>query len=275
MRTFASILIAFVITATTSAAANADTSSPTVYLALGDSLAWGYGASAPTHDGYVPRFFEYLRGASHVDTLVNLGNPSYETSATFIAGNPWTGTNQLQDALDTINDPDTDVRVVTLDIGGNDGLNLLNDPACASDPGSATCQQLIGAALYEFSQNYPVILGAIQAALAADPGDEQFFVLTYYNPWGGTGGTWEPLVDAVMLGSDLTVDCAANSDLTKVGLDDLISCMGAAAGATVVDLYSQFDDRGLYLTHIEDGDIHPTDAGYAWIARALMTAERE
>jgi len=37
----------------------------TVYLAIGDSLAWGDGASIPTETAYVPLMADYFAGAVH------------------------------------------------------------------------------------------------------------------------------------------------------------------------------------------------------------------
>jgi hypothetical protein len=164
---------------------------------------------------------------------------------------------------------------VTLDIGGNDALNtLFGDPAC-HEIASAACRAAVAATLARFAANYQTILGALNAALAADPGNETVFVMTYYNAWGGTGDPLEPTADVLLLGTDLTIDCAANaSDATKVGLNDLIACIGMANGAVVVDGYGALDDNALHLTHIAEGDIHPTDAGYAAIARAFMNAEK-
>ena len=91
-----------------------------VYLALGDSLALGVGATVPERVGYVPRFHHALqpakRGGPHA--LINLAVPG-ATSASFITN------GQLASAVAAINDPTTDVQVVTLDIGGNDLLALL------------------------------------------------------------------------------------------------------------------------------------------------------
>jgi len=264
MRTLCAISLAFtlVVTGPPRVAAAA---TPEVYLALGDSLAVGVGASN-IHTTYVQRLFTYYRGAVSVDTLVNLGVGG-ETSASF---GP-----QLARALATIGDPATDARVVTLDIGGNDALGtLFGDPACVADRTSPTCQAAMAATLAAFATNYATILATVNAALAADPGDEQVYVMTYYNLWGGTGDPLEALADTLLLGADLTIDCAANaSDPTKVGLNDLIACIAMASGAVVADVYGAFDDRALVLTHVADADIHPTDAGYATITKAFMDAE--
>ena len=244
----------------------------TVYLALGDSLAWGDGASVPTHTGYVPRLAGYFSGGAHgdADQLVNLAIRG-ETTDTFLAG-------QLAQAIGVINDPDTDVRVVTISIGGNDLLNLLNEPTdpCVQDPSSPICQFLLFTALQNVAATYPVILGSLQAALAADPGTEKVFVMTLYNPFGGTGSPYEVPVDGALLGLDGAVDCSALGNPYNVGLDDIMGCTALAAGAIMVDGYAAIDDNALALTHIGDPgfNIHPNDDGYAALAQAHREADR-
>jgi lysophospholipase L1-like esterase len=244
---------------------------PTVYLALGDSLAWGDGASVPAHTGYVPRLAGYFTGASHggADELVNLAIRG-ETTGSFLG-------SQLSDALAVIGDPDTDVRVVTLSIGGNDLLDLINeetDECVVNFPGLA-CQAAIQAAFAGVATNLPAILYQLHAALAADPGDEKVFVLTLYNPFGGTGFFLEQPVDIGLLGMDLTVDCGANGTLANVGLNDIVACTALGFGDIVVATYDLFDDNGLTLTHIGEGfNIHPNDDGYALIAQAHRAADR-
>jgi lysophospholipase L1-like esterase len=245
----------------------------TVYLALGDSAAWGDGASVPDHTGYVPRLAGYFQGARHggADQLVNLGVRGESTASIFTSG-------QLAGALATINDPDTDVRMVTLSIGGNDLLDLLNDPddPCRINPASDTCRLGIALALGQVYANLPLILGSLHAALANDPGTEKLFVLLLYNPFGGMGGMYEEAVDRGLRGSDLTIDCAANqSDPLKVGLDDVLGCWAAYFDDVVVDAYPVFGDNALALTHMGEGfNIHPNDEGYALLAWAHRVADR-
>jgi lysophospholipase L1-like esterase len=241
--------------------------SPSIYLALGDSLAWGDGASVPTRTAYVPRLDGYFHGNAGTTDLLNLAVRGENTSS-FIAG-------QLNAALASIADPATDTGVVTLSIGGNDLGDLLSVPPCSADPGSAACQLAVYTAMVGVATKVPVIVGSLQAALAADPGEEKLFVITYWNAFGGTGSPFEVPIDFALLGSDLTIDCAANQvDATKVGLNDLLACIGMALGAVVVDLYPAFGDNALIYTHIAEGDFHPNDDGYAVIAQAHRQADR-
>lgn len=242
-------------------------SKTTLYLALGDSLGTGYGASVPSHDGYVPRVFASGHGTPHAGVNV-LSNQSAggETTGTMIAN------GQLAAGLGLIADPSTDTALVTLDIGGDDLLPLLQEPACATDPTSLACQAAVAGALSNVASNLPTIVGSIESALAAEGTGGRLLVMTYYNPFSGTGSPFEAAVDQAELGADGKVDCAALANPANVGLNDLITCTAQALGATVVDVYPAFVGRGTQLTHIAQGDIHPTDAGYALIAHLFLRA---
>jgi lysophospholipase L1-like esterase len=245
---------------------------PTTYLALGDSLAWGDGASDPSTTAYAPLLADYFAGQPHggAKNAVNLAVRG-ETTSSFLAG-------QVGAAMAHISDPSTDVRVVTLSIGGNDLLDLLNEPtdACVRESTSVMCQVLVATALGGVAERLPVILGSLAATLAGDPGGARIHVLTLYNPFGGTGSPFEAAVDAALLGSDMRIDCAAlQTNPTAAGLNDILACTSMAFGATVVDSYPVIGDRALELTHIGDPgfNIHPNDAGYELIARAHRASD--
>jgi lysophospholipase L1-like esterase len=102
---------------------SADQPPPAYYLALGDSVAAGQGASGPDRFGYVG-LFRRLFQADHQgkERFANLAVPG-ESSATFLGG-------QMARALETINDPDTNIQVVTLTLGANDLLPpIITEPA--------------------------------------------------------------------------------------------------------------------------------------------------
>ena len=244
----------------------------TQYVALGDSLAWGDGASVPGGTGYVALLADYFAGMPHggAKALTNLGVRG-ETTESFMTG------GQLASAMAAIGDPSTDTRVVTLSLGGNDVGALLNDPgdACIQDPTSLACQAAVGQALQGVADRFPIILGSIMAALQADEGAEQVFVMTLYNPFGGLGGPYETAVDVSLLGADLKIDCVAiGTNPAAAGLNDILACTAMALGATVVDAYGMIGDNALSLTHIGEGtfDTHPNDQGYELLAKAHRLA---
>jgi lysophospholipase L1-like esterase len=258
-------------------------------LALGDSLAAGVGVDRDneSRDGYVGLFNEWFmdtRDGPHV--LVNLARrgppatgPQGETSSSFIHGKDEEDEGQLTAAIEAIEEIGSDVQVVTLDIGGNDLLSLIRPGgACSIDPTSPSCQVALRDTLDEFGQNYQEILDSLITALSHDAGVESFLVMTYYNPFGGTGSVFEGPVDGALLGADQEIDCVALDDPSRVGdvgMNDLIACSAARfapRGVRVVDLYPLFGDRGLELTHIAVGDIHPNPQGHRLIADALTAA---
>ena len=278
-----SIALALTIAAPTVAAnSNNGVDTHTVYLALGDSLAVGDGASDMATTAYVPMMADYFAGTPHggAKQAVNLAIGG-ETTGSFLAG-------QLTAALGVIADPATDVRMVTISLGGNDLLDLLNETTdpCVINPGSGDCQALLLAALVGVNGNYPNVMGALATALAQDPGAEKIFVLTVYNAFGGLGEPYEEPVDAALLGADSAVDCAAAAaNPFNAGLDDLITCTslgveaafaGLGIDVVMVDGYAIIDDNALALTHIGDPgfNIHPNDLGYAAIAEAHRWADR-
>jgi lysophospholipase L1-like esterase len=91
---------------------------PAYYVALGDSLAFGFQPNGDFTHGYVQQLSATLPKL----TLVNLGCPG-ETSASLVAGGkcPYPGgKSQLATALAFLRAHPGRVRVITLDIGGND-----------------------------------------------------------------------------------------------------------------------------------------------------------
>jgi lysophospholipase L1-like esterase len=234
-----------------------------VYLALGDSVQFGDGASKPSR-GLAPLFYQYLDRVDAADQYINLAVPG-ETSST-MQGGP---RSQLAQALAVINSPRTDVTVVTLGIGGND----VPFDNCLPEPLSQACLAAHQAAMDLLARNLAVILPQLTQAFERDPGAERLIMMTYYQPFGGTGLPFEDGLDVLWQGRDGAVNCAASAaQPANVGLNDVISCVGMRYGAQIVDLFTRFDDRALELTHIADFDVHPNDAGHALIAAALIDA---
>ncbi len=236
-------------------------SSDDAYLALGDSVAKGVGATDPETGAYVPQFHQFLQGEESDMALINLA-VNGETSGSFISD------GQLAAAVAAIDD--SDVEVVTLNIGGNDLLGLLKPgEPCNPNPNSPACQLAVGNVLTAFAGNYTAIMGALTEALG---GDEGVMVMTYYNAFSGTGSPFDAPIEAALLGGDMTIDCTAMGDPSKTGLNDLIACIGGSFGATVVNVHPLFDGQAVVLTHIALGDIHPNDAGHTVVADAFANA---
>jgi len=210
-----------------------------LYIALGDSVSRGYGA--PAAQGFVDLYHGYLRvaGDSGLE-LSNLAVPG-ETSSSMRSN------GQLDTALTAIGEP-SDIRAVTLDIGGNDGVS----GQCPTGYNTSPCP---------FRDNYTAIVQALRSALDTDPGDETLKVMQYYNPAAGTGSAEEAIYEFALLGSDGTVDCSGSG--SALGLNDLIACVGRAHGAVPIDTHPTFKAGGRSL--MADA-VHPNATGHAYIA---------
>lgn len=240
---------------------------PRYYLSLGDSLEAGLGVS-DQFSRYNNRLTallqgQYTGGFAFGLTLAVVG----ETTSSFISG------GQLQQALTQINNPDNDAAVVTLAIGADDLLQLLQPGQPCNDPSSVQCPGAVEDALDSFATNYTQIMDELTAALAADGGESRVVALTYYNPFSGTGSQYEAAMEVILLGSDLKIDCAPaqqNSSFTALGLNDRIACIAAAHGARVADLQPLFAAKAARLTHINELDVHPNERGHEVIYGELL-----
>ena len=239
--------------------AAASQSSP-LYLALGDSLAAGVGASEPAQTGYVGLVYDALLTdpAFYNDlTLMNLGDPG-ETTTSMLAGG-----GQMEEALRQIESRRDDgiagneVAVISIDIGANDFIPLvLGDSPCLPNPLVEACTQAATSALTTFRSNFADIMHRLRAA--AGP-EVEIVAVGLYNPLSGTGGPFDAVGDAAVELFNSTVAAAATDRDIR---------------ATFADVFVLFDGRGPELTHIAETpqDVHPNDSGHYLMARAVVGA---
>jgi lysophospholipase L1-like esterase len=246
---------------TATAASPAQGASPGgLYVALGDSVAatpW-----RPPAGSYVDRLFLYYQSTLGVTQLSNRAQGG-ETSSSIRTG------GQLDSALADINAA-SDTRAVTIDIGGNDALNLL----CRGRTASGRIGPIWDSCPYRY--NFFATLTDLRAALDSDPGSESFAAMAYYNPASGTGDGdgrpySEPIADRGLLGTDLAIDCETTAG-TRVGLNDVIYQEAGRRGLLVADPYLAFKEGG--QSFMAD-DVHPNDAGHAAIAGAFREASAQ
>jgi lysophospholipase L1-like esterase len=251
-------------TATATPAADAGT-----YLALGDSLAVGAGATRPDETGYVALIAHALSedGAVPPVTVLRKLAIGGETSASMQAG-------QLDEAVRAIEEADPPVSLVTLDIGGNDLLALLRTPECANDPQGPACLSMLAGTLAAFEERYRDILERLTDALAEHAPAARLAVMTYFNPFSGTDAQYEAAGELALMGTDARLDCEATAREER-GMNDVIWCIGEELGAITVDVQPRFAGLGLELTHIGAQDIHANDEGYAVIADQFLEALHE
>jgi lysophospholipase L1-like esterase len=245
------------------------------YLALGDSLAAGYqpGGAELRDVAYPALTAARLDKEGTSLTVENLGC-SGETTGSLLDGGECTfdAGSQLDQAEAYLAENAEEVRLVTIDIGGNDLLQcatreLTVDQACVAE------------GLSSVATNLPTALERLRAAAGADV---PVLVLGYYNPWLASGYLGE--------GQDQLAEAA--DAFTR--LDDAIATATADAGATYVSLDEAFalDDETptefggrevprnvaqvCALTYTcTAADIHLTEEGAATVANVLADAAVE
>ncbi len=275
----------------------------TTYLALGDSLAYGYHQAqfqnelkehgfvnpANFNDGYVDDFGAALKLTHPGLKIVNDGCPG-ETTETFIkgsgvgpefcAGGPtgspfpkaflhhaYPGT-QLADALAIAKEPGT--RTITLDIGANDILQFLG--ATCGFPTTFTCSEAeVAAEIGHVVSNVGLILAQLRAAA---PTAKIVFV-SQYNPYptvlspeGRGDATVEALNTAIQ-------GVAATFGVKFANTARVINFSGTHGGPEKGDIptvcaLTAMCPGGTFNPASPEADIHPTKAGYA--AMAAVTA---
>src|SRR3990170_6182375 len=144
-------------------------SGPGAYIALGDSLSEGVGASVRGESDFVSRVRDSLPGEFE---LLNLGE-SGDTSGDLIDH------GHLDQAVDEVerrrddDDADNDVKLVTLEIGGNDLLNIFFDlvlpGTCPSLKEALAKPVCVGAPRFPADAFGPNLAAAIDRLQAADP----------------------------------------------------------------------------------------------------------
>ena len=234
---------------------------PSVYLAMGDSVAVGVGAQPRATEGYVPELYDQLTAARNCGDgealgcrldLVNIASVGATTRSVVAEG------GQLDHAVSLLEErngnaiPVDDVDLITIDIGGNDFEALLT--ACVPNPSDPACLVAIQNALAEVARNYPIILSDLRAA--AGP-DTTIAVMTYYNPLPACQlAPLAPFADRVLEGGGPV----------PAGLNDIIRSAAALHGAVVAETAPVID-----LDDLVGGTdcLHPDNSGHDDIADAF------
>jgi lysophospholipase L1-like esterase len=231
------------------------------YLALGDSMAYGFQPTKPGppsafDTGYVDRFAARLRKLSPEIQVVNYGCPG-ESAVTFVRGGcPWLGEkrklhdafrgSQLQAALSFLRAHPGQVSPITLTLWGNDVPLPLSQNAKRAPR-----------AIAAFA---PRLRSILQRLRAAAPQAEII-----------VSGAWNPEADRL-----------EDAEPLYRSLDAAIVKAAATSRARVANMFAVLNGRGhvrarqariCALTFIcSKGDPHPTDAGYRAMANAFLAA---
>jgi lysophospholipase L1-like esterase len=227
------------------------------YLALGDSLAFGFQPDLNFDHGYVDNFFSNLQGHG-VQDVANMACPG-ETSVTFLNGKcsysylhkfPYAG-SQLNAALLYLRFNVGQVSPVTLDVGASDVEQDIKTTACVINQ----LQLKKDLATLDYNLRH-VILPQLHAALTVNgklTGD--LVMMNYYDPYQNICPNSLPFTQTV------------NQHLA----DD------ANGYGTIVDVFSAFGGSFTPNPNICTytwmcsifTDIHATNKGYSVIAKAF------
>ena len=229
------------------------------YLALGDSLAFGFQPNGDFTHGYVPDLFQILQNEGTKD-VKDLGCPG-ESSTTFIKGGcpapgapplPYT---QLGAAVAFLQANAGKVSPVTLAIGANDLLKDFNPSTC-------TVSSAFNADLATLDSNLihsilPALLGALTVK-GRVTGD--LVMMNLYDPFQNICPNSVTFVQ--------TVNQHLANDVSGFGI--------------IVDVFLAFGGPGVPNSNIcaytwicsppPGPDIHPTDLGYSVIAKTFAAA---
>lgn len=231
----------------------------TYYLALGDSLAYGYQPNFDWWDGYADDLYSGDLQPQGTAAYINLACPG-ETSGSFITGGCpywylrksfYLG-SQMNAALRFISAHPGQVSPVTIDIGANDALGAINPSTC-------TVASNWDIVLSTFDTNFKSILSTLSSALN---GTGDLVAMNYYDPYQN--------------------QCAGNPDvLSKLQLfNDHIASDAAMYGVPVADVFTAFGGADTPNPNIcmytwmcsSQHDVHATSDGYLIMAVAFEDA---
>jgi lysophospholipase L1-like esterase len=239
-----------------------------VELSLGDSWAFGFGATPRTTEGYVPQLYEVVKeryncSGAGVDQS-RAGCPGLQLLNLAVGGatTPSMISGQFPQAIPLLEgrngnlNPRDDVELVTLHIGGNDVTN----PIIAACIGglSATCLQTIQAEFAAYRTDLDTALSTLREA--AGP-DTPIVIGTYDNPiatcfLGAVPG-------AVQLGA-LVLEGGPGVPL---GLDDIMREIAARYDVKVAEVFGDLaPDDWLGGTDC----LHPDNSGYDKVTQAFV-----
>lgn len=224
-----------------------------LYVALGDSVAFGVGASARSN-GYVSLIEDYLELDCHESSCsverLDLSVPGATTSSLLSWQLPVAAA--VIGTLNGDDDPTNDVRLVTLDIGGNDVYGLLD--TCRSGL-TSTCIVEMNRLLKTLALRFGVIGGVLREA-AGD--DTPIVIMTYYNPLPACVlSPLAPLGELVLEGGGVIA----------AGLNDVIRAAALKHDLLVAETYDKLETSDL----VGGADcLHPDDSGHRVIADQFL-----
>ena len=219
-----------------------------VYLALGDSIAAGTGASDADSTGYVALVAEALQSRFGPTLELRSLAEGGDTTEDLI--------DKLSQAVELLEQGD--VRVVTVTIGGNDLFQYSSSPVCIDAPADPACPLRDG--LLGVAERLNRILGELRAASSLT----DIVIQLYPNLFSGTG---ELNFSGIIIREGAP-------EVAFGLLNDVIAEAAGRNGVLIADPRAGFDGRGGDLGHLLDPepDAHPNDDGHRLIADAFLAA---
>ena len=222
------------------------------YIALGDSLGFGYQPDLNWADGYSTDFANQMKATHGLSNYDNLACPG-ETTVTFLNGGCpswyirkyWYTGSQMAAVLSYLGGHSGQVSPVTLDMGANDLGNCYSNHVI-----NTTCGNN---ALATVRANLPYIVNKIKTKLN---GTGDLLLMNYYDPYQNEAPATLPWVQQ---------------------LNGIIASVGQQYGLRVVDVYDMFHTGSYpnggnpYICNwtwmcSSFNDIHANSTGYSHIA---------
>jgi lysophospholipase L1-like esterase len=267
----------------------------TTYLALGDSLAYGFHQAqfeaeypyiwpASFDDGYVNDFYARLRYVNPYLRLINDGCPG-EGTETMIHGSgvkeycggedasPWpyvwlhhryATSTQLSDALAILH-ANRYVSPITLDIGANDVIKFLS-AQCGFPTTDSCTEEQFKAEFTHIAENVGYILGQLRGAAPK----AQMILVGLYNAYPGYPS---PGGDRLIAGLNQALEQVAASvpGTSFANPEPQFNPSIVTGGPETEDYptickYTAMCPKGTFEPTNPKADIHPTDRGYEVIA---------
>jgi lysophospholipase L1-like esterase len=241
-------LAAFLFFASLAIPQNVGAQEAPLYLALGDSLAFGVGADSPATQGYVALTAEALRSGKYAASGIDLKNVSVSGAT---SGDILREGDQVDQAVAEI-EARGEAEIISIDIGANDLLALAgNNSPCLDEPSGKACQDALAQTLVTLQRNFST---ALQRLREAAP-DAEIYVLDLYNPYSGSGASQELIA--------------------AVGVQQINGVITATARNPEVDvkfvsIHDVFEGRARQW--ITSDGIHPNNDGYRVMAEGLTAA---
>lgn len=245
-----------------------------VYLALGDSLTFGFDPSNPASltpsfadQGFVRPVADYMTNFNGGvrPTVRNLGVAGELSTSFFSAIAPPGWPNrvpQLNLNYPNTTTPQHDLMVssigaihaaggrvgfVSLLFGSNDILYLVNTPAFQSATPAAQ-QAMLASTINTVLTNYQTVLPEVRTLAP----EATLLMPGYYNPF-----------------PSFAPEHALYDSILQV-FNPAVRSLAQGFGGRYVDLYPVIAGRELLLTNIATGDVHPNQAGYTALSGAFV-----